>query len=188
MRIAVIVLISCVLFGCPGNGPTDGGMDATCSIEVDIGRGDRDSFLPFADGDPQEVLLGFQGFRLLSISVRIAGSTASDAELSIFVEVDDSTVVVNQAHRNLVLASAPDGAGVVEGYLIFFNDAPVSEIVGHTGTLEIIARSGGCVGTDVLAIDLRDDDMCVSYDAGLDDAGVIDGGIPDGAVSCGDGG
>jgi len=187
MRIFPALLLACTLAGCPEDNPGDSGMDAPCTIEVEIGGGDRDTFSPFVDGNPQEVLLGFQGFRMLEIGVRIDGSTASDAELNIFLEVDDSAVEVSQAHRNLVLAAASDGTGVVEGYLIFFNDAPASEIVGHTASLEVIARSGGCVGTDVLTMMLRDDDMCVT-DAGIPDVGILDGGVPDGSMSCGDGG
>lgn len=187
MRFVASLTLVITLAGCPDENPSDGGMDASCTIEVDIGSGDRDGFAPFVDGGQQEVLLGFQGFRMLEISVRIEGSTASDAELSTFVDVDDSDVEVSQGHRNLVLAAAPDGAGVIEGYLIFFNDAPASAIVGHTASLEVIARSGGCVGTDTLTMELRDDDMCVT-DAGLADVGILDVGIPDGALGCGDGG
>ncbi len=187
MRTFIALLLAFALTGCPEDGPGDGGMDASCSLDVEIGGGDRDTFAPFVDGAPQEVLLGFQGFRMLEISVRVEGSPAADAELSVFLDIDDSDVEVSQVHRGLMLAPTSGGDGVIEGYLIFFNDAPASAIVGHTASLEIITRSGGCVGTDVLAMELRDDDMCVS-DAGIADVGILDGAIPDGAAACGDGG
>ena len=174
------------LVGCgPTNGTSDAGADANCSLEIAVGKGDRDGFMPIREGDPAEVILGFQGFRMLEFAIQIVGSDDDQAEVTSFLEVDGTGVEVNQRDRGLQIRAQSTGGGVVENYLLFFNDAPASEIVGYSANLELVVRSGGCVGTARTRIELRDDDTCVSYDAAVPEAGVLDGGIPDGSVACG---
>jgi len=182
------ILLASLLAGCPNGGPSDGGTptDGHCTLEVELGRGTPDAFEPIAEGEPMEVILGFQGFRMLEMTVRVAGGDPEEAEISGYVTVEDSGVEVSQPPRRVRLRTGSDGAGYGESFQVFFNDVPASEIVGYRATLELIARSAGCVGGLSRSIELRDDEACVSWDASVPDAGILDGGIPDGAVACGE--
>lgn len=173
-----------ILAGCDSSGAAgDGGTDAACSIDVALGTGDRDTFAPLADGDPVEVVLGFQGFRMLVLAMEVRGVDTGSADISAHLEIGASGLETDQVDRQMTLVSTGAETGVVEEYLIFFNDAPASEIVGHRAVIQHIVRAGGCTGTSEVEVELRDDDACVDYDVEID-ASVPDGGLVDGGVAC----
>ena len=174
------------LAGCPDDG-VEPVADASCDLGVSVGTGSADDYAPLVDGDEAEVILGFQGFRMLEVTLRVEGSDEPRADVSGYVTIEETGVEVAQLPRTTALVEGPDGARYAEGFLVFFNDTPVSEIVGREGELELIARSAGCVGGTRVTLSMVDDDMCVDWEAEIPDAGILDGGIPDGAVPCEEG-
>lgn len=181
-----LALAAVLLVGCPENGGSPPA-DASCDLAVSVGTGNADDYVPLVDGDEAEVILGFQGFRMLQVTLRVEGTGEPRADVSGYVTIEESGVEVAQLPRTTAMIEGPDGARYAEGFLVFFNDTPVSEIVGREGELELIARSGGCVGGTRVALAMVDDDSCVDWDLEIPDAGILDGGIPDGAVACGEG-
>lgn len=180
------LLAASLVAGCPDDGGKPPA-DASCDLGVSVGTGDAEGYVPLADGDEAEVILGFQGFRMLRVTLRVEGSDDSRADVSGYVTIEETGVEVAQLPRTTTLVEGPDGARYAEGFLVFFNDTPVSEIVGRDGELELIARSDGCVGGTRVTLAMVDDDMCVDWEAEIPDAGIVDGGIPDGAVACEEG-
>lgn len=174
-------VLALVTAGCSGD---DGGSpDATCTLDVELGAGGPASFEPVADGDDAEVVLGFQGFRMLIFTMRLEGTDDELAEVSGLVSVDDGAIEVAQLPRVVRLREGPDHARYAEELLIFFNETPIADIVDRPAEIELVARSGGCVGGTRVMVVLRDDDDCVEYGVSVD-AGRLDGGVPDGAVAC----
>lgn len=178
----LIALSSLAAAGCP-NGGDPPPPDASCSMEIALGSGSVDDFVPATSGDTAEVVLGFQGFRMLVYTLRMEGAPDSRAEVSGYVTIPDTGLEVSQLPRSVPLREGPDGARYVEELLLFFNETPVSEIVGRDADLELVARSGDCLGTLALRVALRDDDDCVDYGVEID-AGAVDAGVPDGSVAC----
>jgi hypothetical protein len=175
-----------VAAACSSGSGVDAGPDVSCDIEVTLGTGNRMSFAPLADGDPLEVWLGFQGFLMLDLAVRLTGAPATAADLTVHLTVESTDVHVDQVDRQMPALAVDDGSTMVEDYLIFFNDVPASRLIGHTARIEQIARAGGCMGTQRIEVELRDDNRCVNTSIVIPDAGVSDGGLPDGAVACED--
>lgn len=172
--------------GPPGADP-DAGPDASCSLAVEVGP-EGDPFAPFHDGDRAEVVLGFQGFQMLLLDVRVAGSPDIDrVEISGFVGISETGVEATRIDRAVPVEREGDALRA-RGWLLFFNEAPVSAIAGHEGELELIVRAGGCVGGARVRLALVDEDACIDYGTLVPDAEVLDAGVTDGAVACGDAG
>lgn len=187
--IALLAALTCGsigLGGCPGDDtPADAAADASCTMGITVGTGSMESFRPLHAGDPIEVILGFQGFRMLDLTLRIEEPPERSVYISAFVDVVDTDVEVRQLPTPIRAEVGPDGAAYVEGFLVFFNDAPIADLVNHDADLELVVRERDCTGGQVVRVQLRDDVACVDYDASVPDAGYLDGGVPDGAVACG---
>ncbi|MBW2463591.1 MAG: hypothetical protein JRH11_18210 [Deltaproteobacteria bacterium] len=189
MRVLLNLLLAVPLAGasaCDPNEATDAGMDASCDVTlaIAIGTGDRDSFTPVTGGQNTELILGFQGFRMIALALQVSGPAADTADLTTFISVTDTDIELSQNNRRMPIVDGTGGDRIVEDHLIFFNDAPASELVGREVQVELIARSGGCTGTATTGLTLVDEDDCVDPDIIIPDAGTIDGGVPDGAVVC----
>lgn len=142
--------------------------------------------MPYRGGEEAPVKLGFQGFQMLELDVRVAGAGEPEwVELSALVEVSDTGVQAIRFER-YARTRVRDGAVIVEGFLLFFNDAPLSLIGGHDASAEVIARSGGCTGGARVQLRLSDEPPCLDPTATIPEAGVADGGVPDGSILCGD--
>lgn len=178
-------LIAVVLAGCEPSAVSDAGLDSACSLAVQIGPARGSPFAPYRDGDEAQVILGFQGFQMLRLDVRVAGAgVLAGVELSAYVLVADTGVEASRLERNAPVI--PDGDAVIaDHFLVFFNDAPLSEVGGHDASVEVIARANGCIGGARVRVHLSADPPCVDPDASVPEAGVLDGGLPDGAVICG---
>ena len=100
------------------------------------------------------------------------------------VLVAGSGVEASRIEREAYTTAVGD-AVMVEGFLVFFNDAPLSEIGGHDAEVELIARTAGCVGGARVTVHLSDRPPCIDPDASVPEAGTLDGGLPDGSVLCG---
>lgn len=177
--------ITIALLALAGCGPAPPDMDGgSCPLDVAIGAPDAAVFTPVEDGDPAELVLGFQGFRMLRFALRVEGATADEAEVSAFVTIADTGVELGQRTRER-RTTPTDGGFVIDEWLLFFNDEPPSSVVGHEAVVEVIVRAGGCVGGARVRVQIRDDDDCVDHTIVLD-AGARDAGIGD-AAACGDG-
>jgi hypothetical protein len=142
--------------------------------------------VPYREGQEAPVILGFQGFQMLELDVRVAGAGEPEwVELSAVVEVSDTGVQAVRSERYARTRVRGDGV-IVEGFLLFFNDAPLSLIGGHDATAEVIARSGECAGGVRVLLHLSDEPPCLDPTATIPEAGVADGGVPDGSILCGD--
>jgi hypothetical protein len=179
MRLTSLVLALCFALGCDPN-PTDpdGG---SCALDVALGRGsDGASFVAFDDGDTVELILGFQGFRMLQLALLADGATANEAEVSAFVTIADTGVELGQRTRETALV-AHDGGFVLPSWLLFFNDEAPSRIVGHDAEIECIVRAGGCSGATRVRLRVLDDESCIDPTIVIDASGV-DAGAPDAAI------
>jgi hypothetical protein len=175
------LLFALALTACdPAPDDPDGG---SCALTVEIGTGDVASFAPVADGDPAELLLGFQGFRMLRFALLVDGAGANEAEVSAFASLPGSGVELSQRTRETDL-TATGGGFVIEEWLLFFNDEPPSRVVGHEAEVEVIVRAGGCVGGARATVVVRDEDDCVDHGIVLD-AGAADTDLAD-ASACGE--
>lgn len=186
MRALIACFALTALLACgPESPPADAGEDTSCALEVTLGTGGEGAFEPLNDGDSSELVLGFQGIRMLFFSVMISGAEAANADMSAFLTIEETGVELSRRTRESNVVATGDGEFMLPEYLVFFNDEPASEVVGYEAELELVARVGDCVGGTRRTIMLRDDDECVDPDASVPDAGVVDGGVPDGAVTCG---
>lgn len=186
MRFFIAGFTLLALLGCGPSGPDgDAGEDASCTLDVTLGTGGEAGFVPLSDGDSTELVLGFQGIRMLFFSVMIDGAEAANADMSAFLTIEATGVELSRRTRESNVVATGDNAFMLPDYLVFFNDEPASEVVGQEAVLELVARVGDCVGGTRHTIMLRDDDECVDPDASVPDAGIVDGGVPDGAVTCG---
>jgi hypothetical protein len=168
-----------VSFGCDGPAPPDDA--ASCGLDVTLGVDRGAGFEPLSDGDSVELLLGFQGFRMLRFAVRAAGAPATEAEVGAFLSIRDSGVELSQRTRERALVPETDGF-VLGEYLLFVNDHPPALVVGHEAELELTVTAGGCVGGRRTTVIVRDDDPCVDHGIVLDAATRPD--APDGGMAC----
>lgn len=176
--------IALALQGCPGPVDVpDAAVDAYCPLTVEIGPSAR-LFAPFEDGDPAQIVLGFQGFQMLVLDVRISGTTTSRADLTASIELVDSTITASHVDRGIPTSVSGDGV-LVSGFFVFFNDAPLSELQGREADLTVIARAGGCIGGSRVRLRLSDEAPCIDPTTTIPDVASRDAGaLPDGAVLC----
>lgn len=171
-------LLALTLVGCPTSPDPDAG---ACTFDVEVGSMDADTFVPLADGDPVELLLGFQGFRMLRFAVRTHGRAADELEVGSFLAVPDSGVELDQRTRERELDPTSDGV-LLREHLVFVNDIPPAQIVGYEADVDFTVRGAGCLGGRSVRVEVRDDNPCVDHGIVLDAATRPD--APDGGVAC----
>lgn len=168
--------------GCPSPPATrDAG---SCSLTVTLGESREGFFTPLPDGASVELILGFQGFRMLDLAVQSEGEHGDELELSAVATVESSGVELSQRTRERTFRPVESGV-LLEQYLLFFNDEPASALVDREVTVELVVRSGACVGGTRAVWRVVDDDPCVDTAIVLD-AGAVDAGQLDAAVCEGD--
>ncbi len=178
MRRSHLVVVGALLLGgCPGPAEPDAG---SCELEVAVGAMEGGAFVPLEDGDPVELLLGFQGFRMMRFAVRARGRAASELEVGAVLALE-SGVDLDQRTRERDLVVDAD-AVLLEEYLLFINDIPPAQIVGYEGDLDLTVRAAGCLGGTGVRVEVRDDDPCIDHGIVLDAATRPD--APDGGLVC----
>ncbi len=184
LRELLVLLTPAWIAGCPApEGMPDAALDAFCPLTVEVGPS-AVTFAPFEAGDPAQIVLGFQGFQMLVLDVRIAGSAATRADLTASVELVDRPITANRVDRGIP-TSVTGGGVLVSGFFVFFNDAPLAEIQGREADLTVIARAGGCVGGTRVRIRLSDEAPCIDPATTIPDVAARDAGpLPDGTVLC----
>jgi hypothetical protein len=69
----LVAWLSLLLVAC-GPSAGDAGMDGACSLTVEVGPSTGGAFVPYLDGEEAPVILGFQGFQMLQLDVRVIGA------------------------------------------------------------------------------------------------------------------
>ena len=162
-----IILITSFAFlgtGCP-NDPV--APDATpCDMEVEWGPKRTNGFEAFSDGARAELTLGFQGFRYVSSTVRMATDSDADrGEMLFQISVEDQeTYVVTQPFE--VVEEEADGWRYNDDALVFFNDLPPADVVGKEVIVTARGSIGNCRGAHTATVTVVDDDNCVEQPDG----------------------
>lgn len=164
MRLRLAIVACLGLAGCPGGaaGPDAG----PCDLTVEWGHGGAEAFSRFEDGDPAELVLGFQGFRYVRSTMRIPGG----AERSTFwfdIAVDGQEPYQSSAGTR-DLDHPGDGSAYAEEVLVFFNDIPMPELLGRSARVTAHGRADGCDGVHLVEVTVVDEDDCIeAADGGL---------------------
>jgi|GEM_PF-2167770 len=183
-RAVAVLVVLVALAGCPPSTPAPTLDAGPCALQVSLGTGSRSAFTGLDDDDAVQVVHGFQGFLMLRLSLAVEGTAASTVEVAWHIEVPDTLTTVDQRDSFAPLSLTTGNAGVVEDWLVFFNDALASNLIGHAANVQVIVHAGACTGGAQVRIALRDDNPCIDPDASVPDAGTLDGGVIDAAV-CG---
>lgn len=163
MRITVVVLLTFLIGACSGPSASP---DATpCSIDIEWGPERITDFEAYADGDPAEITLGFQGLRYIITTVRMRSETGGTGQLWFQIDVD--------GHEAYSLSSAVavpdpegDGARYLDYALVYFNDIPMPELVGRNASISARLVFEGCSGVHGATVELRNDDDCIEEEDG----------------------
>lgn len=164
--------LTLVASACTGSHPQEVPEDtAPCYFTIEWGERAGGAFVPFHDGAEAGVILGFQGFRYLQTSVRLQGTSASDAFVRFQVTLDGHPTSAQEAGR-FHLVTGDDGALYADAVQLFFNDVPMPEIVGHSAEVIVIGTAGKCTGKTSVTLKLVTGG-CMSADGGTEcaDAG-----------------
>lgn len=167
MRKFLFLLASALLASaCPTQ---ESAPDATpCSMDVEFGPRRMDDFQAFSNGAKAELVLGFQGFRYISSSVRILAEGAeSEKRGSMLFQIS----LEGQEPYSLRIPFQPaakeaDGWRYGDSLQIFFNDTPVAETVGKNVTIAAKASLGDCVGTYSVNVKIVDEEQCIEQPDG----------------------
>lgn len=179
-------LLALAALGCgPSAAPLDASSDTACPLSIEVGHGGA-SFVPYANGDSAELVLGFQGFLMLPLDVRVQGAIGTPDTMSISATVTIADTGADGGRTDRAVPVVVRGAALAaDGWLLFFNTAPEARIAGHDGLLELIVHAGPCAGGVRVTLHLVDENRCVVFDASVPEVGTVDGGVPDGSVACG---
>jgi len=186
LRCALVVLLAAACAaGCsPADADPDdaAGPGEECKLGVTLGTGDRERFTAVEEGDVAEIVLGFQGFRMLELALQVEGSPVD--EVNVITHVSLSTGdELDQRDGRMPLIEVDGGHSVLEDFLIFINDVPAVSVIGSDATLEVIVRTDDCTGALSRTVELRDDDDCIDFDR-VFDASVPDAGAVDMSLAC----
>jgi hypothetical protein len=171
-EIAALTLALTLAAGCTSSKPSDSPTDAApCHFTLEWGARTGSTFVPFRDGDPAGVILGFQGFRYLQTSVRLRGAGTGDVDVRFQVTLEGHAAKTEEAGR-FTIAAGDDGALYADGALLFFNDVPMPELLGHSAEVIVVATQGACTGTTHATVKLVTGG-CAAADGGTEcaDAG-----------------
>ncbi len=144
--------------------------DATpCPMDIEIGPKRVGDFHAFASGENAELTLGFQGFRYISSSVRIAGDEAQDEDQGVVlfqIAVDGQDEPYSFTHPFKLENEEADGWRYDDGLQVFFNDIPVAETVGKSAAITARGTLGNCVGVYTMNINIVDEEQCIEQPDG----------------------
>ncbi len=167
--VALMLVAGC---GSSAAGPPDAAADgAPCGLGVAIGSKDGDAFAAYDDGDSAEIVLGFQGFLFLLLSLRVEGTDADTAEVSARAEVEGLSPSWTRSTKPL---HADGDARYANDVQIFFNTSSLAELLGKETLLSASVQIDGCAATEERRVVLVDAQGCVAQ--------------PDGGLACVDAG
>lgn len=196
-----VIAVTGALSGCPedpDDAPADAAADgAACDLAVSLGTGGHgDRFVPLADDDVAEVIVGYQGFIFIQTILKIEAIPAGQvlAPFTIHLEGHDPY----GDNKRVDLTDGGDGAVYSAPLSLYFNDFPLPDVVGKRCQVAVTVDRQGCTGHFSADLDLRNDDPCIHFVDDPEQTGCYDadGGVPDGdggveldaAVDAGDAG
>lgn len=176
--VRALLLAALGMLGCSEDSaapPTDAGPVCTGTLELSWGQRKNGGYVAFQDGDSGEITLGFQGFRYIDSTMRLAGVSATSAVFGFRIEIDGHPPY-NQSADSAEVTSGPDGALYADDVLVFFNDLPIAEVIGRNATITAQAKAAGCSASAKARVKLVDEEACIE----LEDGGLQcqDGGVP----------
>lgn len=170
--------------GCSGPAaePSDAGFveeEEPCTMVATLGHeGAGRDFVPYAEGDPAEIVLGYQGFRFIQVVLRTEGIEDARLLASFTIEVAGQAPYPQVSWIDV--ASADDGIAYSPVFLVYFNDITYSDIIDRDCTLGVSVAHRRCPDTTSVRVHLVDEDPCIHVPGGEDDAGACvdrDGGV-----------
>jgi hypothetical protein len=169
-RAAAIALA--LLPACLSSSTSDGSGADACAAALVAGHGGAAAFVPYADGDSAEIVLGFQGFLFLDLTLRVGGIEATEARVT--AQADIEGLATSWINQTMPLAEGPGPERYAEELLLFFNTSSLADLLGRRGTFTFGIDEGGCRASERLDLVLVDLESCVAQ--------------PDGGLLCNDGG
>ena len=172
-----------VLAGCsdPATPPADAGAaeeEEPCTMVATLGHESAGAdFVPYADGDDAEIVLGYQGFRFIQVVLRTEGIEAARVLVTFTVEVAGQAPYPQVSW--LDVTPADDGIPYSSVFLVYFNDIPYAEILDRDCNLGVSVSNRRCPDATSVRVHLVDEDPCIHIPGGDDDAGACvdrDGG------------
>lgn len=145
---------------------------SACVFELLLGQFGSDGFHPYHDGDTGYVTRGFQGFRFIDAAALLSGIELNAAVFRMRVRVEGHEPAQQDTSSGLIKGA--DGTLLAEHLMIFFNDLPMPELVGHKADIEIHVNTPAC-GAEFQVSLLLAEGECQAVP---EDAGAIDGGDP----------
>ncbi len=180
------LILAVLLAGCPDDDP--GGADAgdaaePCTMEARLGTGGKGAdFVPLAEGDDAEVILGYQGFRFIQTILEVSGVGSTRVNASFTISVEGQAAYPQWARADV--EAVGDGAAFSDPVSIYFNDIPYAQIVGKRCDLAVEVFHPGCSDTFSVGVLLLDEDPCIQGADDVDTGGCsyVDGGTGDGGA------
>ncbi|MBI2376614.1 MAG: hypothetical protein HYV07_21640 [Deltaproteobacteria bacterium] len=90
------------------------------------------------------IALGFQGFIMARISIGTEQALRPATDVTSWITVDGFEEA-SASHRGVVSRAAPGGGFRTDEILLFFNDAPLPELVGRRASVRLRAYEEACV-------------------------------------------
>lgn len=95
-------------------------------------------------GGDLPVITGFQGFVFVQLHVRSATKPSDEAPFTSRVVIESLGIDRTGSHARI--SSIPEGSGwQSDAILVFFNDTPVADLVGHPARITVRATLETCV-------------------------------------------
>lgn len=165
MRTTLFILMTVLLSSaCPGDPVAP---DATpCAMDVEWGPTRTTAFQPFSDGERAQLTLGFQGFQYVSSTVRMATENTSErGKVKFQISVEGQEIYTTNQFIE-VLAEEGDGWRYADNILVYFNDIPLSELIGKEATISAQASVENCQESYTASVTIVDDDNCIEQPDG----------------------
>lgn len=160
---STLLLLTGLLAGCPDSPDppaADAGLDAPCDLTVTLGVGGRGpDFVPLEDGDVAEVIVGYQGFIFLQTILKVEGLGTGQVLAPFTISLDGHEPYGDNKRVDLV--DEGDGAAYSAPLSLYFNDFPLSDVVGKSCQLAVTVDRQGCMGSFGVDLQLRDEDPCI---------------------------
>lgn len=162
------LLLSLSLLGCGGGGggagrPADAAPppDGPVLVLPDCpepghlsGYGAGDALVPLEPRSPLAIVIGFQGFQMARVSLRTLSPLRAGRAVETRVEVAGMPAV--SGHNAEIASHAVAGGYQSDEVDLFFNDVPLSELVGLEARIDVRAATEDCRSVASLQVTLED--------------------------------
>lgn len=122
-------------------------------VEVEIGQGEKDAFVPYGHDELVPLVWGGQGGLMLSSALRVTGTTVADDEEVLIQVLDTYTATTTKSFSSCRTLDPHEGAGFVD-QLLHFVGFPGDNPDGTTMTTTVSVQGNGFSGTGSIQIRL----------------------------------